>query len=65
MDLYKFPKDILVKMLMTIETDAIKKCEENHIIEIKRMLNSVPNNHNGEFGICNYKDCECYDYYLY
>ena len=57
-NLYKLPKDILVKLILTIENETKNKCEENHAKEIHRMLNSVPNNQNAEFGICDYENCE-------
>ena len=60
-DLYKFPKDVLVKMLTTIQDETKKKCEEDHIKEIHRMLNLIPNNQDVGFGQCNYENCECFN----
>ena len=59
-NLYKFPKDVLIKMLMTIEEETKIKCERDHDIEIKYMLNLVTKHRNVIFATCDYENCQCF-----
>ena len=60
-DLYKLPKDILVKLLATIREDAKKECEK----EMRKIFDKLKNSSNWGLSECHFKDCKKYAIYYY
>ena len=60
-NLYKFPKDVLVKMLTTIEKETIKKCEEDKIREIRYIF--ALTSRTSDLEDCCHKNCKYFCIY--